>query len=64
MEKRAQDLALVCYRTLGFALCCDLMLLSATLINVLVDLVQAAKGLEGESKVKFFTPEVNAILLE
>ncbi|XP_052353680.1 ubinuclein-1-like isoform X2 [Oncorhynchus keta] len=28
------------------------------------DLALAAKGLEGESKVKFFTPEVNAILLD
>uniref|UniRef100_A0A673WF96 Hpc2-related domain-containing protein n=1 Tax=Salmo trutta TaxID=8032 RepID=A0A673WF96_SALTR len=28
------------------------------------DLALAAKGLEGESKVKFFTPEVNTILLE
>uniref|UniRef100_A0A8C8LRK4 Hpc2-related domain-containing protein n=1 Tax=Oncorhynchus tshawytscha TaxID=74940 RepID=A0A8C8LRK4_ONCTS len=51
MERRAQDLALVCYRTLGFALCCALMLLSATLIDVLVDLVQAAKGLEGDRLV-------------
>ncbi|KAM9400129.1 ubinuclein-1-like [Salvelinus alpinus] len=28
------------------------------------DLALAAKGLEGESKVKFFTPEVNTILLD
>ncbi|XP_041724056.1 ubinuclein-2 isoform X1 [Coregonus clupeaformis] len=38
--------------------------LSPAMEKRIQDLALAAKGLEGESKVKFFTPEVNTILLD